>query len=137
MRQNLFDRLGGDTLRTILADFYDRLFADAMIGFVFDGKDKARLIEKEWELTAKLLGADVAYTGRSLASAHGPHRIFGGQFDRRMQILRETLADHHVADDIAQTWLGDNAKMRAVITPDKAGSCGDPESRPRKRLPLI
>ena len=40
---NLFDRIGGDALRVVITDFYNRLFGDLMIVFLFEGKDKARL----------------------------------------------------------------------------------------------
>ena len=31
----LFDRIGPDALRAVLTDFYARVFADVMIGFLF------------------------------------------------------------------------------------------------------
>ena len=68
-----FDELGPERLRAILTDFYDRVFADPMIGFFFLGKDKARLIELEWQLTARILGAEVAYQGRGMGAAHRSH----------------------------------------------------------------
>ena len=91
----LFDRIGPDALRAVLTDFYRRVFGDVMIGFMFRGKDRQHLIDREYELTAALLGAPgVAYTGRPMRVAHAQHAIFGGQFERRLQILRETLRDH-------------------------------------------
>ena len=75
---SLFEKIGGDRLREVLTDFYDRLFSDVMIGFMFKGKDKARLIQKEWELTARMLGADVEYEGRGIREVHAPLPIMGG-----------------------------------------------------------
>jgi len=101
-----FARIGEAKLRAVLADFYDRVFADVMIGFMFAGKDRAHLIEREYELTAKLLGAPgVAYRGLPLRTAHARHTIFGGQFERRLQILKETLADHDVDPEVRRVWL--------------------------------
>jgi len=45
------------------------LFADTMIGFLFRGKDRARLAQLEYEFTARFLGAEQLYTGRSIAVA--------------------------------------------------------------------
>ena len=56
---SLFDQIGADSLRRVIEVFYERLFADVMIGFFFHGKDKKRLIEKEFELTARILGASI------------------------------------------------------------------------------
>ena len=73
-----FDKIGEAKLRAVLADFYDRVFADVMIGFMFQGKDKQHLIDREYEMTAKMLGAQVAYAGRPMRTAHAAHTIFGG-----------------------------------------------------------
>src|SRR5678810_974589 len=84
---SLYDRIGGDRLRSVIAEFYRRVFADVMIGFMFQGKDRQHLIDREWELVAALLGAPgVTYTGRPMRAAHAQHAIFGGQFERRLQI---------------------------------------------------
>jgi truncated hemoglobin YjbI len=38
---SLFDQVGAARLRAMVADFYERVFADVMIGFLFVGKDRA------------------------------------------------------------------------------------------------
>lgn len=119
----LFDRIGGDRLRAVIEDFYQRVFADVMIGFMFTGKDRARLIEKEWELAARMLGADVRYTGRSMPEAHARLPITGGHFDRRTQLLRDTLAAHDVPDDVRAAWLGHVDALRAQLTADRGSEC--------------
>ena len=121
----LFDQLGGDALRAVITDFYERVFADVMIGFLFVGKDRARLIEKEWELAARMLGADVRYTGKSMPDAHARVPITGGHFDRRTQILRDTLRDHAVPADVQAAWLGHVEALRAQITADRGSECVD------------
>jgi hemoglobin len=112
----LFDRIGSEALRAVLRDFYDRLFADAMIGYMFAGKNKERLIQKEWELTAALLGAGVRYTGRPIGEAHAAVDIFGGHFDRRLTILEETLADHGVDPEVRAAWLEHARSLRRQLT---------------------
>ena len=118
-----FERLGGDALRAIITDFYRRVFDDVMIGFMFTGKDRARLIDKEWELAARMLGGEVRYSGKSMTAAHARVPITGGHFDRRTQILRETLAAHAVAPDIQDAWLGHVEALRAQITADRGSEC--------------
>lgn len=110
-------------LREVLADFYDRLFSDTMIGYMFEGKDKNRLIEKEWEMAAGLLGAGIAYTGRPLPSVHQPLKIVGGHFDRRLQILRETLRDHAVSDDVAEAWISHTISLRDQVVSQDGAAC--------------
>ena len=103
---SLFERLGGEsTLRTILTDFYQRVFDDVMIGYMFMGQDKARLIEREYEYTAQMLGSDVTYRGRTMSVAHKDHRIAKGHFERRFKILDDTLNDHGVPPDVRKHWM--------------------------------
>ncbi len=119
-------KIGGDTLREVLADFYDRVFADVMIGFLFQGKDKARLIQLEWELASRMLGAsDVKYTGRPMRVAHAQSPIFGGHFERRLQILRETLRDHGVDPEVQRVWIEHSQALRSQITKDQGSECKD------------
>lgn len=119
----LLDRIGEEKLREVLADFYDRVFDDVMIGFLFAGKDKQRLIDKEWELTARMLGGDVAYTGRPMREAHARVPILGGHFDRRLKILEETLDDHGVDAEVRAAWLAHTVKLRPQVTADAGSEC--------------
>ncbi|HKE17897.1 MAG TPA: group 1 truncated hemoglobin [Kofleriaceae bacterium] len=123
----LHDRIGDEALRRILRDFYDRVFADPMIGFLFDGKNKERLIQKEAELVAQLLGGAVEYSGRSMAEAHRTVRITTGHFDRRLVILEETLADHAVEPEVRGRWLEHARSLREQLTADPEGVCPPPE----------
>jgi hemoglobin len=127
MIERAFDRIGEPALRAVLADFYDRVFRDVMIGFMFAGKDKQHLIDREYELTAKFLGATgVTYQGQPLRTAHARHTIFGGQFERRLQILRETLADHAVDPEVQRAWIDHTHALRSQVTHDAGSECSDP-----------
>jgi hemoglobin len=127
---SVYDKIGPDKLRAVITDFYARLFDDVMIGFLFIGKDRKRLIEKEIELTARFLGADVRYTGRPLRAAHARVPIMGGHFDRRRQILEETLAAHDVDPEVRETWIRHTLALRDQVTADATGACNDvPASR--------
>jgi hemoglobin len=122
----LFDRIGAQALRAVIADFYGRVFPDVMIGFMFQGKDRQHLIDREYELTAALLGAPgVTYTGRPMRVAHAQHTIFGGQFERRLQILRETLRDHAVDAEVRKAWIDHQLALRGQITRDQGSECKD------------
>ena len=134
----LFDKIGGDALRAVITDFYARIFDDVMIGFMFQGRDRAHLIAREWELVAALLGAPgVTYTGRPMKTAHAQHTIFGGHFERRLQILRETLRDHAVDPAVQEAWFEHTQALRAQVTRDKGSECKDTGEANRERpLPL-
>lgn len=113
---SLYQRIGDDALRAVVVDFYDRVFADVMIGYMFVGKDRQRLIDKEVELTAMFLGGGGTYTGKSMRDAHSALQVFGGQFDRRLQILRNVLRDQAVDPEVAAAWIDHQQAMRDQIT---------------------
>lgn len=119
-----FEELGGEPkLRAIVDDFVDRCFEDTMIGFLFARADRDRIKRFEYQHAAEHLGADIAYQGKPLDVAHGPHRIFGGQFSRRRQILIETLRDHEAPEGVIDAWIAHQDSLRALITKDPDSNC--------------
>ncbi|MEI9950414.1 MAG: group 1 truncated hemoglobin [Pseudomonadota bacterium] len=127
----LFERLGGESaLCAIIARFVDRMFDDLMIGYLFRAADRERVKAKEYEFAARHLGAEVAYTGRPIDEAHRAHRITGGQFMRRLQILKETLAAFQAPPEVSEHWLTHTLSLQAEITNNALDQC-DPEHKNR------
>lgn len=119
-------RVGGPfALRNIIDDFVRRVVDDPMIGFMFRDIDPLVLAQREFEFTARFLGASIEYSGRPLREAHARHRIMGGQFDRRRKILHDVLIDHRVPPDLRAKWLHHVDRLRSVITQQGAGECSD------------
>jgi len=120
---NLMALAGGEEgLRVLLSDFYDRVFRDPMIGYLFMGQDKTRLIEREVEWTARLFGAEVSYQGRPLREAHSRHPIRRGHFHRRNQILKDVLRTHHVPEALFEAWSAHSDALETAILGPAAGS---------------
>jgi len=94
-----------------------------MIGFFFARADRDRVKRFEYEHAAEHLGAGVPYEGRPLRIAHGAHRIMGGQFARRLQILREVFEAHGVPEDVRQRWLAAQEALRDEITGNPDSNC--------------
>jgi hemoglobin len=119
-----FEKLGGEPkLRAIVNDFVDRCFDDVMIGFLFQRAERARIKRFEYEHAAEHLGGPVRYEGRPLDEAHGPHRIFGGQFARRRQLLLDTLRDHDAPTEVIDAWIEHQESLRELITKDPGSDC--------------
>ncbi len=119
-----FEELGGEPkLRAIVDDFVDRCFDDGMIGFLFARAERQRIKRFEYEHAAKNLGAEIQYGGRPLDEVHRPHRIFGGQFDRRRQILLDTLRDHGAPAEVVDAWIAHQDSLRSMITRDPDSNC--------------
>ena len=114
---NLVEEVGGEArLHEIVGDFYDRLFDDTLIGFLFQGHDKQRLIDRQVEyLRARLGSEDYEYTGEPIRSAHEDLPITVGHFDRRHTLLEEVLADWEMPDFVRDEWLELDAALRDLV----------------------
>ena len=119
----MFEALGEAKLHAIIDRFVDRLFEDMMIGYLFRSADRNRVKAKEYEFAARHLGAELSYTGRPLPQAHRAHRITGGQFMRRLQILKDTLAEFDVAPEIREHWIEHTLGLQEQITDSALDQC--------------
>lgn len=124
-----FDRVGSATVRAVVDRFVDRMFDDMIIGFHFTGKDRAAIQQREYEHAARVLGADIPYTGRNIPALHRPLRINGGQFRRRLALLRQELERAGVPDDIRALWIEAQERMQKQIT--DGTDCGAPDASGR------
>lgn len=119
------EELGGkEKLLEIIQYFYKNVVVDPMIGFMFKNVELSKLIEREFEFNAVILGdKNTTYKGRGMRRAHNPHRIMGGQFERRQQLLREALSTCHAPASVSALWLAHNESLRPQITSDPARHC--------------
>ena len=88
------------------------------------------LREAKWvvDTTKKAIAESKGDGGKFKAmmrTAHAQSPIFGGHFERRLQILRETLRDHRVDPDVQQVWIDHTLALRDQITADKGSECKD------------
>ncbi len=120
------ERLGEAKVRDLMERFLDAVFVDPMIGFFFVGRQLGRIRELELRFAIEHLGGATAlgaYNGRPMNEAHAPASvppILGAHFDRRREILRETLEAGGVDEDIRMRWLAHNEAQRPLIV---RGAC--------------
>lgn len=121
--------LGGDSgLRGHVGAFIDRVFGDPIIGFLFVGRDRGRVVRHEVELAARHLGGPTAYTGRPLGATHRPLRINRGHFRRRLALLRTVLRERSVPEAVIERWLEHDRQLELVVT--NGDDCLEPAERP-------
>lgn len=126
----MFDQIGAARLRAVIVDFYDHVFGDVMIGFLFVGKDRARLIEREYEFVAAFLGGDVAYRGRPIKAAHAQSPITGGHFARRAHLLLGAMQRADVPPEVQAAWIAHNDALRLQVTADRGSECVTTKAEP-------
>jgi hemoglobin len=111
-----FARAGGEpAIRRVVSELYERLFDDPMVGFLFQGHDRQRIIDQQTLFTSRMLGADVVYTGKPLPEAHAASPILPGHFDRRHHLLRQILEASDLDPSAQAAWLRLDAALRPVL----------------------
>lgn len=111
-----FARLGGEPgIAAHIDAFVDRVAADFIIGFLFQGRDLARVKARETELACMHRGGPVRYAGRPLGAVHQPLRINRGHFRRRLAILRTVLSERGVPDEIIDRWIRHEQRLEPAI----------------------
>jgi hemoglobin len=112
----LYELVGGEAkVRAILAALYDRLFEDRMVGFLFEGKDKKRIVELQTAFTCGFLGGPERYEGKPLPQAHAALPLLPGHFDRRHWLLEQVLIEHGVPEEVRLAWLRIDEALRTSV----------------------
>jgi len=117
MTWNLVEELGGEErFRAMMQDFYDRLFDDVLVGFLFQPHDKERLIESQMAyLSAHLGDRSGTYEGPTIREAHARLPILAGHFDRRHKVLADVLEEWEVPEHVREEWLELDLSLRKFV----------------------
>ena len=111
-----YEAIGGEAaVRAVLQTLYDQLFVDPIVGFLFEGKDKAHLVEQQLAFTCRFLGGPQRYTGKPLPEAHASLPLLPGHFDRRHHLLALALERHGVRVEVRKAWLDIDEGLRGSV----------------------
>jgi hemoglobin len=111
-----YEAIGGEpAVRAVISSLYDELFEDPMVGFLFRGRDKARIVAQQVALTCSFLGGPQRYEGVPLPDAHAGLPLLPGHFDRRRRLLELAMDRHGVPPDVRSTWLRVDDALRGTI----------------------
>lgn len=96
--------------------FYQEVFEDPLIGYLFRSSNKEQLIAAQLQFTLSQLGYGVQYMGRPIRKVHRPLQLRKAQFLRRQKILTEVLKSNcHLDQGLKQKWLNQENSMMAMI----------------------
>jgi len=127
--RSLYEAIGGEArVREVVQALYDRLFVDPMVGFLFEGKDKAHIVDQQVAFTSRFLGGPQTYDGMPLPKAHARLPLLPGHFDRRHRLLEQVLGDCGVPADVKRVWL----EIDEALRPSVLASAEDARENTRK-----
>ncbi|MGE0174574.1 MAG: group 1 truncated hemoglobin [Oligoflexales bacterium] len=101
---SLYERLGGAAaIDSVVETFYRYVLSDDRISGFFDDSDMDRQIAKQKAFLTMAFGGPVHYSGQDMRNGHA-HLVSRGlndaHFDTVVELLGQTLQDHHVAPEM-------------------------------------
>lgn len=114
---NLCEELGGvERLEEMMRVFYERVFADMMIGFMFVGVDIDEIVASQVQyMRARLGNEKVRYEGKPIRAGHKPFPILISHFNRRHQMLKDVLREFDVPEHVFDAWVELELSLRALV----------------------
>jgi hemoglobin len=121
---SLYDRLGGETGVTAIADeLIDRVAADPRLGRSFKDSNLDRIKRLLAEQICDLAGGPCKYSGDSMKEVHAGHHISEAEFYGMVADLRVVLKQRHVSQGATNELLRLLAPMkRDVVEPAESAA---------------
>ena len=109
--------LGEERIRGIIRRFYDRIAADVLIGFFFEGHDLDKIAALQSAFVLRAMGLTTTYSGKPPAAAHANLApILSGHFDRRLTLLDAHLTAEGLTSTQRGVWLAfENAFRDSIL----------------------
>ena len=135
MKQSLFDAIGGiTTLQKAHKIFYDKIYAHPWLKQFFVGHDQEAIENRQTTFIGKKMGGPIEYKGKDLKMAHRQMYITQELFDIRQALLKESLKELEVPDDLAARWLKVDSAFKRMIVKDSIESFYSVTWKYEKRL---
>ncbi|WP_235840026.1 2Fe-2S iron-sulfur cluster-binding protein [Derxia lacustris] len=95
---------GGRVVRAVLEDFYDRVYADALLAPFFHKFTRQRLVEKQYSFLHELITGERVYFGNRPRNSHHWMVISDELFDHREALMLAVLREHGLSEALVQRW---------------------------------
>jgi hemoglobin len=123
-RESLYDKVGGrDCLERVHGRLYERLFSDPAFSPFFVSVTREHQEDQQTDFMAWKMGGPSRYGGRLPEAAHEHLFITEALFDRRQEILAETLDACGVPPDLRDDWLALDRSFKAMIVKKSIDDC--------------
>ncbi len=117
MKQSLFDAVGGlPTLQKVHKLFYDKVYAHYWLKHFFNGHSQQSIENRQTSFMAEKMGGPVKYMGKHPKMAHRHMYITQELFELRRELLKESLKEADLTDELMERWLRiDSAFMGQIV----------------------
>lgn len=117
MAESLFERYGGiDTVREIVAEFYERVLDSAQLHPYFEKAEMGPLVDHQAQFIAALMGGPASFSDEQLHRVHASLDVTPEDFAEMASILQETMEDFDLAfDDVDIVMQAFRAKQPLIV----------------------
>ncbi|VAX28816.1 hypothetical protein MNBD_NITROSPINAE05-268 [hydrothermal vent metagenome] len=116
----LFENVGGrPVLERVHKVFYDKLYEHPWLKQFFTHIEQKTIEDQQTDFMVSNMGGGKIYSGALPKNGHKHMFITAEMFDLRGEILKESLAECGVPEDLAERWLRiDNAFRKSIVKED-------------------
>ena len=119
MEKKLFDALGGyETLEYVHKIFYDKIYAHPWLKQFFVKHDQQFIERQQTNFMAEKMGGPKNYMGKPPNSSHRQMYITAELFQLRKEILRESLEEFGLSEELIEGWLKIDSAFKKHIVKD-------------------
>lgn len=105
-QQTLYQALGGKpTLETVHRVFYDKFYKHPWIGQYFTGTPQNIIEVQQTDFMTSAMGGPEVYQGKFPNPAHRHMNITEELFELRQALLKKSLEEAHIPNELAIKWL--------------------------------
>jgi len=118
--QSLYQALGDEVgIRSVVDDFYGRVFADPQLSPYFESVDMTALRRHQVAFLSSATGGPKQYSGRTLSEAHAGLGVTGEAFERVVNHLVASLDSCGVDGEVRNHVVSALAPLRSdIVTSD-------------------
>lgn len=95
----------GQTVRRVLEDFYDRVYADPLLSPFFERVTKDRVTDKQYSFMKQCVTGEKVYFGQRPRNAHHWMIISEAVFDHRQSLMLQALQASGLTPDQVKRWV--------------------------------
>ena len=115
-KQSLLNLVGGvETLKQVHKIFYDKVYAHPWLGKFFEGHSQQAIENRQTSFMAEKMGGPKTYMGKPPLMAHRAMYINEELFALRQEILKESLQEFGLREDLIEKWLRIDAAFKKQI----------------------